>query len=127
MRQSKPFKVLQQQRKRRVRSKGGTAVRRAGLGATERRFYGAGETEDECGRQTGDYRGDKEAVGGRYGAKAAAVAPAPVAATPKVAPAKTSAPVKRGGLTAAGRQALSISMKKRWAKKKWAAAKGKAA
>jgi hypothetical protein len=38
----------------------------------------------------------------------------------------TERPVKKGGLTAAGRKALSIAMKKRWAKKK-AAAKGKAA
>jgi hypothetical protein len=60
-------------------------------------------------------------------AKAAAEAPAPVAATPKAAPAKAPAPVKKSGLTAAGRKALSIAMKKRWAKKKKAAAKGKAA
>jgi hypothetical protein len=51
-------------------------------------------------------------------AKATAVAPAPVAATPKAAPAKTSVPAKKGGLTTAGRKALSIAMKKRWAKKK---------
>jgi hypothetical protein len=61
-------------------------------------------------------------------AKAAAAAPASVAAvpaaTPKVAPAKTSAPHKQGGLTAAGRKALSIAMKKRWAAKK-KVAKGK--
>jgi hypothetical protein len=58
-------------------------------------------------------------------AKAAAAVPAlaPVAATPKAAPAKASAPVKKGGLTAAGRKALSIAMKKRWAKKKAAAKK----
>jgi hypothetical protein len=56
----------------------------------------------------------------------AAAAPAPVAAARKAAPAKTSVPVKKGGVTAAGRKALSIAMKKRWAKKK-AAAKGKAA
>jgi hypothetical protein len=59
-------------------------------------------------------------------AKAAAAAPAPVAATPKAAPAKTPAPVKKGGLTEAGRKALSIAMKKRWAAKK-KAVKGKAA
>jgi hypothetical protein len=49
-------------------------------------------------------------------AKVAAVAPAPVAAVPaarpKAAPAKTSAPIKKGGLTEAGRKALSIAMKK---------------
>jgi hypothetical protein len=60
-------------------------------------------------------------------AKAAATAPAPVAAAPKAAPAKAWAPVKKGGLTAAGRKALSIAMKKRWATKKKAAAKGKPA
>jgi hypothetical protein len=60
-------------------------------------------------------------------AKAAAEAPVPVVAQPKSAPAKTPVPVKKGGLTAAGRRALSIAMKKRWAAKKKAAAKGKAA
>jgi hypothetical protein len=60
-------------------------------------------------------------------AKAAAAAPAPVAATDKAAPAKAPVPVKKGGLTAAGRKALSIAMKKRWAAKKKAVAKGKAA
>jgi hypothetical protein len=40
---------------------------------------------------------------------------------------KMSAAVKKGGLTAAGRKALSIAMKKRWVAKKKAAAKGKAA
>jgi hypothetical protein len=59
-------------------------------------------------------------------AKAAAAPPAPVAAAPKTASAKTSALAKKGGLTEAGRKALSIAMKKRWAKKK-AAAKVKAA
>jgi hypothetical protein len=59
-------------------------------------------------------------------AKAAAAA-ALVAARPKAAPAKAPGPVKKGGLTAAGRKALSIAMKKRWAAKKKAAAKGKAA
>jgi hypothetical protein len=58
-------------------------------------------------------------------AKVAAAAPAPVvavpAATPKAASAKAPAPGKKGGLTAAGRKALSIAMKKRWAKKKAAA------
>ena len=58
-------------------------------------------------------------------AKAAAAAPAPVAAS-KAARAKAPVPVKKGGLTEAGRQALSIAMKNRWAKKK-AAAKRKAA
>ena len=59
-------------------------------------------------------------------AKAAAAAPAPVKVPPaasKTAPAKAAT---KGGLTAAGRKALSIAMKKRWAKKK-AAAKGKTA
>jgi hypothetical protein len=60
-------------------------------------------------------------------AKAAAATLAPVAATPKAAPAKPPARVKIGGLTAAGRKALSIAMKKRWAAKKKVAAKGKAA
>jgi hypothetical protein len=36
-------------------------------------------------------------------------------------------PVKKRVLTEAGRKALSIAMKKRWAAKKKAAAKGKAA
>jgi hypothetical protein len=58
-------------------------------------------------------------------AKVAAAAPAPAAAS-KAAPAKTSVPVKKHGLTAAGRKALSIAMKKRWAARKKAAAKGKA-
>jgi hypothetical protein len=60
-------------------------------------------------------------------AKAAAEAPvaAVPAATPKAAPAKTPAPVKKGALTDVGRKALSIAMKKRWAAKKKAAAKGK--
>jgi hypothetical protein len=60
-------------------------------------------------------------------AKAAAAAPAPVAEASKTAPARPPAPVKQGGLTEAGRKALSIAMKKRWAAKKKAAAKGKAA
>jgi len=61
-------------------------------------------------------------------AKAAAEASTPaVAATPKAAPAKAPARVKKGGLTDAGRKALSIAMKKRWAAKKKATAKGKAA
>jgi len=60
-------------------------------------------------------------------AKAAAMAPTPVAAAPKAAPAKAPVPVKRGGLTTAGRKALSIAMKNRWAAKKKTAAKGKAA
>jgi len=59
-------------------------------------------------------------------AKAATAAPAAVAAGPKAAPAKAPVPVKKGGLTAVGRKALSIAMKKRWAKKN-AAAKRKAA
>jgi hypothetical protein len=63
-------------------------------------------------------------------AKAAAEAPTAVAAVsaaaPKAAPARASAPVKKGGLTEAGRKALSIAMKKRWAKKK-AAGKRQAA
>jgi hypothetical protein len=60
-------------------------------------------------------------------AKAAAAAPAPVAATSKAAPAKAPVAVKKGGLTEAGRKALSIAMKKRWAAKRKAAVKGKAA
>jgi hypothetical protein len=60
-------------------------------------------------------------------AKAAAEAPAAVAATPKATPARVQVTVKKGGLTAAGRQALSIAMKERWAAKKKATAKGKAA
>lgn len=62
-------------------------------------------------------------------AKAAADAAAPVAsvpaATPKAAPAKAAALVKKGGLTDAGRKALSLAMKKRWVARKKAAAKGK--
>jgi hypothetical protein len=64
-------------------------------------------------------------------AKAAAAAPGPVAAvqaaTPKAAPAKSRVPAKKRNLTEAGRKALSIAMKKRWAAKKKAAAKGIAA
>jgi hypothetical protein len=60
-------------------------------------------------------------------AKAAAAGPAPVAVTPKATLAKSPVPVKKGGLTDAGRKALSIAMKKRWAAKKKAAAKGKTA
>jgi hypothetical protein len=63
----------------------------------------------------------------RWAAKAAAVAPAPIAAAPKAAPAKAPVPAKKGGLTEAGRKALSIAMRKRWAARKRAAAKGKAA
>jgi hypothetical protein len=58
-------------------------------------------------------------------AKAAAAAPVPVAAPRKATPAKAPVPVKKGGLTAAGRKALSIAMKKRWAAKK-KVAKGRA-
>jgi hypothetical protein len=65
---------------------------------------------------------------------AKAAAAAPVAATPKAAPteapvaakkkgAPAKAPVKKGSLNEAGRKALSIAMKKRWAAKKKAAAK----
>jgi hypothetical protein len=60
-------------------------------------------------------------------AKAAAETPAPVVTAPRVAPKKAPTPVKKGGLTEAGRKALSIAMKKRWALKKKASAKGKAA
>jgi hypothetical protein len=58
-------------------------------------------------------------------AKAGAAAPAPVAATPKAAHAKAPVSVRKGSLTAAGRKALSVAMKKRWSAKKKAAAKGK--
>jgi hypothetical protein len=59
-------------------------------------------------------------------AKAAGAAPAQVALTPKAGPARAPLPVKQGGLTEAGRKALSIAMKKQWAaQKKKAAAKGK--
>jgi hypothetical protein len=57
-------------------------------------------------------------------AKAAAAAAAPVAAKPETAPAKAPVPVKKGSFTEAGRKALSIAMKKRWAAKKKAVAKG---
>ena len=57
----------------------------------------------------------------------AAAASAPIAAALKAAPAKAPVSVKKGGLTAAGRKALSIAMKKRWAARKKPAAKGKAA
>jgi hypothetical protein len=60
-------------------------------------------------------------------AKAAAAAPAKVAVAPKAAPIKALVPVRKAGLTEAGRKALSIAMKKRWAAKKRAAPKGKAA
>jgi colicin import membrane protein len=64
-------------------------------------------------------------------AKAAAAAQVPVAAVlaamPKAAPAKAPVAAKKGTLTEAGRKALSIAMKKRWAAKKKAAAKRKAA
>lgn len=59
--------------------------------------------------------------------KAAAAAPAPVAAAPQATPKKAPAPVKKGALTESGRKALSIAMKKRWAAKKKAAAKRRAA
>jgi hypothetical protein len=91
-----------------------------------------GETKDECGRQTGDYRRDEEALVAIRAVKAAADAAATAlvaavpAVTPKVTPTKAPVPVKKGGLTEAGRKALSIAMKKRWAAKK-KAAKGKAA
>jgi|HubBroStandDraft_1064217.scaffolds.fasta_scaffold363582_1 hypothetical protein len=52
---------------------------------------------------------------------AKAAAAAPVAVKRKTAPAK--APVKKAGLTEAGRKALSLAMKKRWAARKQAAAK----
>ena len=52
-------------------------------------------------------------------------APAAPEKPPPAPPAKAPAPVKKGGLTAAGRKALSNAMKKRWAAKKKAAAKGK--
>jgi hypothetical protein len=58
--------------------------------------------------------------------KSVAEAPAPVAATPKAAPAKAPVSVKKGGLTDAGRKALSIAMKKRWEARKKVAAKKKA-
>jgi len=58
-------------------------------------------------------------------AKAAAAAQVPVAADSGAAPAKALVPIKKGTLTEAGRNALSIAMKKRWAAKKKAAAKGK--
>jgi hypothetical protein len=58
-------------------------------------------------------------------AKAAASVPVPVVASPKTAPIKAPVPVRSGGLTEAGRKALSIAMKKRWAAKKKAAPKGK--
>src|ERR1700722_15971425 len=49
-------------------SKGGTAVCRTELDAArDGRSYSAGETEDECGRQTGDHRGNEEALGGDQG------------------------------------------------------------
>lgn len=50
------------------RSKGGTAVCRTGLGsASDGRSHCTGETKDERCGQTGDYRGDKEALGGDQG------------------------------------------------------------
>jgi hypothetical protein len=65
---------------------------------------------------------------------ARAAAAAPIPATPKATPTKATvavkkkaapakAPVKKGGLTEAGRKALSLAMKERWAAKKKAAAK----
>jgi hypothetical protein len=62
--------------------------------------------------------GTKERWAAIKAAKAAAEAPAPVAAKPKAAPAKASALAGKAGLTQAGRKALSIAMKKRWAAKK---------
>ena len=59
-------------------------------------------------------------------AKAALGARDPVTAAPKAAPAKVPVALRKGGLTTAGRKALSIAMKKGWAAKKKAAAKGKA-
>jgi len=59
-------------------------------------------------------------------AASAAPAPAPVAdVTPKAAPAKAPVPVKKGGLTAAGRKVLSIAMKKRWGRKRRRRRRGK--
>jgi hypothetical protein len=60
-------------------------------------------------------------------AKAAAPVAAVPAVAPEAAPAKTSVPVKKRVLTEAGRKALSIAMKKRWAAKNKAASKGKMA
>jgi len=62
-------------------------------------------------------------------AKAAAAAPAPVAATPKAAPAKAPAAAKHKtapAKNAAFRKKMSETMKKAWAARKKAAAKGKA-
>ena len=56
-------------------------------------------------------------------ATAAAEAPAPVVATPNPVPPKAPVQVKKRTLTEAGRKALSIAMKKRWAAKKKAAGK----
>src|ERR1700733_15013699 len=55
----------------------------------------------------------------RYAAiRAAKAETAPVAVTPKAAPAKPPVVVKKGKLTEAGRKALSIAMKKRWQAKR---------
>jgi hypothetical protein len=65
---------------------------------------------------------------------AKAAAAAPIATVPKAAPTKASvavkkkaapakSPVKKGGMTEAGRKALSLAMTKRWAVKKRAAKK----
>jgi hypothetical protein len=62
-------------------------------------------------------------------AKAAAAAPAPVAATPKAAPAKAPVAAKHKAApakSAAFRKKMSETMKKAWAARKKAAAKGKA-
>jgi hypothetical protein len=60
--------VYKQQGNAGSQSKGGTAVCRAGLEAAgERRSYSAGESADECSGQAGDYRRDKEALGGHQG------------------------------------------------------------
>jgi hypothetical protein len=69
--------------------------------------------------------GAKKRLAAIKAAKAAAAATASVAVALKAAPAKISVPVRKGGLTAAGRKALSIAMKKRWAAKK-KVAKGRA-
>jgi hypothetical protein len=88
--------------------KAAAAPKRKGLSAATRRRMAEGQ---------------KRRYAAIRAAKAAAAAPAPVAATPKATAAKAPVRVKKGGLTEAGRKALSIAMKKRWAAKKKAAAK----
>jgi hypothetical protein len=101
-----------------VKPKGAPARKKRGMSAATRRKMAEGQ---------------KRRWAAINAAKAEAIAPSEdsefkkkMSAAIKKTPAKTApakAPVKKGGLTEAGRKALSLAMKKRWAAKKKAAAK----